>query len=213
VLLEVRSAPPFYKNGFVLGCETTREAVLIDPGDEVDQLLDVVRAERLAVQYVLLTHGHVDHVSGAARAKAVLGAPVCLHSADRVLYAAAPQQAMLLGLHIVQPPAIDCLLEDGDRLAFGQYQARIHHTPGHSPGGICVEVGRQGRPGSRLFVGDTLFLGTVGRTDLPGGSGEALLRSIREVLLPFPDDTEVYPGHGPGTTIGAERRTNPFLKG
>jgi len=213
VLLEVRSAPPFYKNGFVLACEITREAVLIDPGDEVEQLLDLVRSEQLTVLHLLLTHGHVDHVSGVGRAKAVLGAPVYLHRGDLVLYEAAAQQAAFFGFNVDQPPPVDRFFEGGDRIAFGRYQARVHHTPGHSPGGVCLQVGPQGKPGAQLFVGDTLFAGSIGRTDLPGADYDALIRSITQVLFSFPDDAHVYPGHGPKTTIGAERRTNPFLKG
>jgi len=211
MLLEIRAVEPFLKNGFLLGCETTREAVVIDPGDEVDQLLASVRDRSLTVKHILLTHAHVDHVSGVARAHAVLGAPVALHRDDLFLYESALDQARFFGLSIERPPAIDRFYGDGPEITFGRYSVRVHHTPGHSPGGVCLQVGETGRDGSSLFVGDTLFAGSIGRTDLPGGNYETLIRSIREVLFPLGDDAEVYPGHGPKTTIGRERRTNPFL--
>ena len=212
MLLEVRSTSPFYKNGFVLGCEKSREAVLIDPGDEVEDLLDVVRREKLSVAHILLTHAHVDHITGVGRAKAVLGAPVHLHRADQLLYETAEEQAALFGFRMEAPPPVDRFFEDGDRLAFGGYQVRIHHTPGHTPGGVCLQVGPSGMIGMQLFVGDTLFAGSIGRTDLPGANHDTLIRSITQVLFAFGDEAEVYPGHGPKTTIGHERRTNPFLR-
>lgn len=212
MLLEIRGAPPFCKNGFVLGCETSREAVLIDPGDEVEDLLDVVRSERLSVVHILLTHAHVDHVTGVGRARAVAGAPVHLHRGDQFLYETAVQQAAFLGLRVEPPPPVDSFFADGDRLTFGRYQVRVHHTPGHTPGGVCLQVGPSGKTGMQLFVGDTLFAGSIGRTDLPGGNYDTLIRSITRVLFALSDEAEVYPGHGPKTTIGEERRMNPFLQ-
>jgi hydroxyacylglutathione hydrolase len=211
MLLETRSVPPFQKNGFVVGCENTREAVLIDPGDEVPMLLDVVRRQKLAVRYILLTHAHVDHVTGVARAKAELGAPVYLHRDDQFLYDAAPQQAAFFGLQCDALPPVDHYYDLSDTLTFGDYDVSVHHTPGHCPGGVCLAVGRRGTPKRDLFVGDTLFAGSIGRTDLPGGDHATLLESITRVLFPFGDDANVYSGHGPQTTIGRERRTNPFL--
>jgi len=212
MLLEVRAVPPFHKNGFVLGCRTSREAVLIDPGHEVEALLEVVRRERLSVRHILLTHGHVDHVAGVGPAKAATGAPVHLHRADLPIYETAVQQAALFGFRLDQPPPVDLFYEDADRLAFGGHQVRVHHTPGHTPGGVCLQVGPSREAGRQLFVGDTLFAGSIGRTDLPGGSYDTLIRSIKQVLFPLGDGAEVYPGHGPKTTIGDERRTNPFLQ-
>ncbi len=211
MLLEVRAVAPFFKNGFLLACEQTREAVVIDPGDEVDELLALVADGRLSVEHILLTHAHVDHVSGVARARAVLDAPIYLHPGDRPLYDAALEQASFFGLSVEAPPPIDRSYLDYPEIAFGGYAVRVHHTPGHSPGGVCLQVGPKGETGRQLFVGDTLFAGSIGRTDLPGGDYEALIRSIREVLFPMGDDAEVHPGHGPKTTIGQERRTNPFL--
>jgi glyoxylase-like metal-dependent hydrolase (beta-lactamase superfamily II) len=212
VLLEIRAVAPFHKNGFVAGCERTREAVLIDPGDEVGMLLDVVRRQHLTVKYILLTHAHVDHVTGVARAKKALNVPVCLHREDEFLYDAAPQQAELFGLHADTPPPIDHFYDAKETLSFGGYDVKVHHTPGHCPGGVCLQVGPSGTAGRDLFVGDTLFAGSIGRTDLPGGDYDTLMRSIKTVLFAFGDDALVYPGHGPKTTIGQERRTNPFLR-
>jgi hydroxyacylglutathione hydrolase len=213
MLIETREAPPFYKNGYVVACEQTRDAVIIDPGDEVDQLLRVVSDRELHVRHILLTHAHVDHVAGTAKAKAVTGAPICLHRDDLALYAAAPQQAAFFGLDMEPPPPVDCLYEPSVPLAFGGYEVKVLCTPGHTPGGVCLLVGPAGRNGTKVFVGDTLFAGSVGRTDLEGGDHETLIASIRNVLLTLQDDVEVYSGHGPATLIGQERRTNPFLLG
>ena len=211
MLLHTRAVPPFEKNGFVLGCEETREAVVIDPGDEVEELLAIVRDEGLSVAYILLTHAHLDHVSGVARAKAVLEAPIGLHRDDLFLYDAAVEQGLAFGIRIEPPPPVDFFFDGPGPWRFGRYEATVHHTPGHCPGGVCLQVGRTGETGQQLFVGDTLFAGSIGRTDLPGGDFATLIRSIRNVLFGFGDAAEVYPGHGPKTTIGRERRTNPFL--
>jgi len=212
VLLEIRAVAPFCKNGFVAGCERTREAVLIDPGDEVDMLLEVVARQQLRVTYILLTHAHVDHVTGVARAKKALNAPICLHRDDKFLYDAAPQQAAMFGLHADPPPPVDHFYDLKQTLSFGDYDVKVHHTPGHCPGGVCLQIGAAGTPGRDLFVGDTLFAGSIGRTDLPGADYDTLMRSITHVLFALGDDAVVYPGHGPKTTIGQERRTNPFLR-
>ena len=213
MLLEVRAVAPFFKNGFVLGCETTREGIVIDPGDEVPDLLSIVEREQLSITYILLTHAHVDHVTGVAKAKAALDAPICLHRDDLSLYTEAAQHGVLFGLEVDEPPPVDHFYDGPGPWRFGDYEAIVHHTPGHCPGGVCLQVGEAGKAGRMLFVGDTLFAGSIGRTDLPGGDHATLLRSIKEVLLPFGDEAEVYPGHGPKTTIGHERLTNPFLMG
>jgi len=211
MILEVREVPPFSKNGFVLACERTREAVVIDPGDEVDQLLEIVRTRELAVRYILLTHAHLDHISGVDRARAVLNVPIGIHRADEFLYNAAVQQGIAFGFKIAPQPPVDFYFDDDGPWRFGRYAAWVRHTPGHSPGGVCLAVGTDDDPGRTLIVGDTLFAGGIGRTDLPGGNLETLLDSIRSVLFSFPDDTVVWPGHGDRTTVGRERRTNPFL--
>jgi hydroxyacylglutathione hydrolase len=211
MIIETRAVPPFQKNGYVVACETTREAVVIDPGDEVDMLLDIVNAQSLSVQSILLTHAHVDHVTGVRRAKQALRVPVYLHPDDQFLYDAAPQQAAFFGLHCDAPPAIDRYYDPATTLAFGEYEIEVHHTPGHCPGGVCLAIGRKASKKEDLFVGDTLFAGSIGRTDLPGGDHPTLIRSITQVLFAFGDAARVHSGHGPQTTIGQERRTNPFL--
>jgi glyoxylase-like metal-dependent hydrolase (beta-lactamase superfamily II) len=205
------AAPPFYKNGFVVWCDETREAIIIDPGDEVGELLAGVSAQRLSVKAFLLTHAHLDHVTGVGPAKAALGVPVWLHRDDLFLYDRAVEQGRMFGLDVVQPPPIDSFYEPGRPFSFGREVADILHTPGHCPGGVCLAIGRPDAAARELFVGDTLFAGSIGRTDLPGGNFQTLIRSIRDVLFAFPDETVVHSGHGPDTTIGVERRTNPFL--
>jgi glyoxylase-like metal-dependent hydrolase (beta-lactamase superfamily II) len=199
------------KNGFVVSCEETREAILIDPGDEVGALLDYVRRERLEVKAVLLTHAHLDHITGVGAAKQALDVPVWLHRDDLFLYDGAAKQAAMFGLRVDPPPPVDRFYQVGQPFVFGRYTVDIHHTPGHCPGGVCLAIGRAGADERELFVGDTLFAGSIGRTDLPGGDYDTLIRSIREVLFAFPDETAVHAGHGPDTTIGEEKRTNPFL--
>ncbi|HET9467140.1 MAG TPA: MBL fold metallo-hydrolase [Vicinamibacterales bacterium] len=212
MIVETRAVPPFQKNGYIVACEATRAAVLIDPGDEVDTLLEVAASQSLTVQYILLTHAHVDHVTGVARARDALKVPVYLHRDDRFLYDAAQQQAAFFGLRCDVLPPIDHYYDVGKSLPFGDYEVSVHHTPGHCPGGVCLAIGRKGSAKEDLFVGDTLFAGSIGRTDLPGGDHATLLRSIKEVLFAFGDAARVYSGHGPQTTIGHERRTNPFLQ-
>jgi hydroxyacylglutathione hydrolase len=212
MILETYAVGPFYKNAVLLGCETTREAVVIDPGDEVDELLAAVSARQLLVRYILLTHAHIDHVTGVGRAKAALGVPIVLHRDDLFLYERAPEIGRMYGLHVAPLPPVNEYYEPGGRWAFGPYEARPHHTPGHCPGGVCLEIVGPDVTPPLLVVGDTLFAGSIGRTDLPGGDLSTLMRSIRDVLLPFGDEARVLSGHGPETTIGRERRTNPFLQ-
>jgi glyoxylase-like metal-dependent hydrolase (beta-lactamase superfamily II) len=210
MLLEVRAVPPFYKNGFVVGCERTREAVLIDPGDEVDELLGAVRDLEVDVQRVLLTHAHLDHVTGVGRAKETFDVPVHLHRDDLFLYEAVVQQGEMFGFKVRPQPPIDEYY-DSSPVYFGDYAVTVHHTPGHCPGGVCLQIGRKGEPATHLFVGDTLFAGSIGRTDLPGGDYKVLMHSITKVLFPLGDASIVHPGHGPDTTIGRERTSNPFV--
>ena len=211
MILESAAVAPFFKNGFVIGCERTREAVLIDPGDEVGELLTFIASERLKVLDILLTHAHVDHVSGVARAKRELDVPVHLHRDDLFLYDQAVAHGRMFGLEVEPPPPVDRFYEGKGPVSFGDYDVFVHHTPGHCPGGVCLQVGRRGEQGLDLFVGDTLFAGSIGRTDLPGGDYETLLRSITTILYSFGDAARVYSGHGPETTIGDERRANTFL--
>lgn len=213
MIIERRAVEPFFKNGFVLGCEETREGVVIDPGDEVGQLLGAAAQHNLSIVSILLTHAHLDHVTGVAAARRALSVPVWLHRADNFLYERVVEQGQMFGLRVEPQPAIDHFYDGEGPLRFGRYAVRVLHTPGHCPGGVCLAVTRDGESSSTLFVGDTLFAGSIGRTDLPGGDLNTLLRSIREVLFRFPDDTVVWSGHGEVTTIGQERRTNPFLIG
>jgi hydroxyacylglutathione hydrolase len=213
IIIETQAVGPFHKNGFVVACPRTRAGVLIDPGDEVGGLLEFIAQERIRVLHILLTHAHVDHVTGVGAAKQVLQVPVHLHRDDLFLYERALEQGQRFGLKIDQPPPpVDSFYTAGQVIPFGDFEVRPHHTPGHCPGGVCLEVARTGEPGHDLFVGDTLFAGSIGRTDLPGGDYATLIGSIRSVLFPFGDDARVYPGHGPDTTIGRERKTNPFLQ-
>jgi hydroxyacylglutathione hydrolase len=211
MIIETHAVEPFFKNGFVIGCEETREAIVIDPGDEVELLIETVKRLKLEVKHILLTHAHLDHVTGVGRAKEAFKVKVGLHQADNFLYEAVVQQGQMFGLRVEAQPKVDFFYDGEGPWRFGQYAAWVHHTPGHCPGGVCLAVGRDGNPSRTLFVGDTLFAGSIGRTDLPGGDLNTLLGSIRNVLFAYPDDTVVYSGHGEPTTIGKERRTNPFL--
>ena len=212
MILETAAVGPFFKNGFVVGCERTRRAIYIDPGDEVEQLLAFITTEQLQVTHILLTHAHVDHVSGVAEAKRALGAPVYLHKDDLPIYQSAVRTGMMFGLTVEEPPPVDRYYETNDLIVFGDYEVRVSHTPGHCPGGVVLAISKQGEQGPPLlFVGDTLFAGSIGRTDLPGGDYETLLQAITGVLFTFPDDSIVYSGHGPETTIGREKATNPFV--
>jgi glyoxylase-like metal-dependent hydrolase (beta-lactamase superfamily II) len=211
MILETRAVAPFFKNGYVVGCETTREAVVIDPGDEVDELLAAVQQHRLDVKYILLTHAHLDHITGVGTAKRALNVPIGLHRDDNFLYEAVVQQGQMFGFRVEPQPPVDFFYDGAGPWRFGSYAVHVHHTPGHCPGGVCLAIGKDADAKASLFVGDTLFAGSIGRTDLPGGDLDTLLRSIREVLFAFPDETVVHSGHGEPTTIGREKRSNPFL--
>jgi hydroxyacylglutathione hydrolase len=204
VIVEVRAVPPFYKNGFLVACERTKDAIVIDPGDEVDEILAAVRDRDVQVRHILLTHAHLDHVSGVDTAKAALDVPVYLHRDDLFLYEGVVEQGAMFGVRLRPQPPID-VFYDMTPIAFGDYEVRLHHTPGHCPGGVCLQID------DHLFVGDTLFAGSIGRTDLPGGNYQLLMESITGVLFPLGDAALVHPGHGADTTIGRERETNPFV--
>jgi|SRR6187402_1235024 len=211
MLIRTAAVPPFFKNGYVVSCEDTLEGVVIDPGDEAGELIAAVKADGVKVKAILLTHAHLDHVTGVAHTKRMYGVDVWLHKDDEFLYRGVVEQGQLFGLRVERQPPIDRYFEPGVPFVFGNLTVDILHTPGHCPGGVCLAIGPQASQERTLFVGDTLFAGSIGRTDLPGGDTETLLRSIREVLFAFPDATEVYSGHGPVTTIGTEKQTNPFL--
>ena len=199
---------PFAENTWVAACSRTREAMLVDPGGELDRVLPLVAQGGFAVRRIVLTHGHVDHVCGAAEAKRVTGAPIQMHAADRDWLAALPRQMDMFGLEGDRTvPEVDHWHEDGEALSLGALSGRILHVPGHS-GGSCALWFEEARA---VFTGDTLFAGSVGRTDLPGGDFEALRRSIVERLFPLGEEVRFHPGHGPSGTLGEERRTNPFV--
>lgn len=197
----------FAQNCYILVDRDARDAVIVDPGEEADLFLRRIATERVTLKAVWLTHSHADHILGVAHVVETTGVPLYLHPDDRPLYDALPQQSAWLGLTPNVPPPPDQVLAHGIRLSLGGLTFEVRHVPGHSPGHVAF-VGH-----GVAVVGDALFAGSIGRTDLPGGDAETLLTSIREQLLTLPDDTIVYPGHGPATTIGAERRGNPFLTG
>ena len=197
----------FAENCYVLVDRDANDAVLVDPGEEAELFLRRLTTERVTLKAVWLTHSHADHILGVARVVQATGVPVYLHPEDRPLYDALPQQSVWLGLEPATPPPPDHALAHGMRLELGGLVFEVRHVPGHTPGHVAF-VGH-----GTAIVGDALFAGSIGRTDLPGGDTETLLASIRDQLLTLPDQTIVYPGHGPETTIGEERRTNPFLTG
>ena len=209
--ISTAAVPPFMKNGFVVSCESSSEGIIIDPGDEVDALVAEARAAEVTVTGILLTHAHFDHITGVRRAKAAFDVPVWLHRDDLFLYEAVVEQGLMFGLRVEEQPAVDSFYEEGVPFRFGEYAVDALHTPGHCPGGVCLAIGRASGIERELFVGDTLFAGSIGRTDLPGGDLDLLRHSIRNVLLAFPDSSIVHSGHGPDTTIGRERQSNPFL--
>lgn len=197
----------FQENCYLIACPAASDAVLIDPGEEADLFLSRLAREALTLRAVWLTHGHLDHVDGVQHIVAETCAEVYLHPRDRELYDHVPEQGAMLGLRSdAVPPPPDLDLAHGDQLRVGDCPFSVLHVPGHSPGGVAF-LGD-----GLVFSGDALFAGSIGRSDLPGGDMQTLLTSIREQLLSLPDETVVYPGHGPETTIGAERRTNPFLR-
>lgn len=197
----------FQENCYIVASSSTKEAALIDPGEETDLFLRRLKHENLTLRSVWLTHGHVDHVDGVKRIVEQTGADVFLHPDDRGLYDRVSQQGAVWGLQSESAPPPDRDLAHGDELRVGDFSFIVLHVPGHSRGGVAFSGH------GVVFAGDSLFAGSIGRTDLPGGDTETLLTSIREQLLTLPDETVVYPGHGPETTIGVERRTNPFLRG
>lgn len=196
----------FQMNCYLVADEATREGVVVDPGDETEALLDRIRGEGLKIHALLLTHGHVDHALRAQDLKEALGVPLYAHPGDLPLLEVLPQQAMRFGLLPGRVPVVDGPLEGGTDFQAGPLTLRVLHTPGHSPGGVTLVAG------SAAFVGDAIFAGSIGRTDLPGGDHRLLARSIREKIYALPDDTVLYPGHGPTTTVGEEKRTNPFVR-
>lgn len=207
MIFEILAVGPLSVNCIVLGCETTREAVVIDPGGDVERIEQVVTRYGLTVVAVLNTHGHFDHVGGNHRACVVFKAPLMIHHADASLLGRAAEVARMYGISGENSPEPDSFLADGQEIVFGHHRLRVIHTPGHTQGGCCLYLEAE----KVLISGDTLFADSIGRTDLPGGSHEQLIESIRTRLMVLPDDVTAYPGHGPETTIGHEKRHNPYL--
>ena len=195
---------PIQANCFILGCEKTKEGVVIDPGDEPKRILSGLQKHALQLKYIINTHGHFDHVGANKALKEVTGAPVLIHKGDAPMLAHLSASAGMWGMRAADSPA-DQFLKDGDRIAFGQITLEVIYTPGHSPGGISLYTPKD------LFVGDTLFAGSIGRTDFPGGDYDLLISGVRNRLFVLGDDVKVYPGHGPATTIGYEKKFNPFF--
>jgi len=212
-------------NCHVIGDPSTREAVVIDPGDDVDSILQVIARHGLKVRAILITHAHIDHVIGLKKMRQATGAQVLMHQADLKLYQAMEMQAEWIRWTTPDLAEVDDFLTEGKSIKWGEYELRVIHTPGHTEGSVClylphdaanavadVSSRRTVAPGL-LFAGDTLFEGSIGRTDLWGGSMREIIRSLKNKVLALPDDTVVFPGHGPSTTIGRERETNQFLRG
>jgi len=198
---------PFLSNCYIIGSEATGEGMVIDPGAEADKILKAVEELKLEVKLIVATHGHIDHVGAVNEVKEATGAQFAIHRDEtEVLSRGGGFLSALLGISLPSPPQPDVLLQGGDNLGVGDLSFLVLHTPGHSPGGICL-LGH-----GMVFSGDTLFYQSIGRFDFPGASGYQLLNSIHTKLMVLPDHTVVYPGHGPQTTIGDERRWNPFLK-
>ncbi len=208
LIQETAVVGPLQCNCVLLACEKTLEAVLIDPGDEASKILAMVEAKGVKVKYLLHTHAHFDHIGATGAVRETLGAQPCLHAEDDDLYRNLILQGKLFGMQFESAPPIEKYFVDGEELEFGEQKLSVIHTPGHSPGSVCFQL-KGG--GESVFSGDTLFRQSVGRSDLWGGDGRLLVNSIRERLFTLQDDTEVFPGHGPKTSIGFERHHNPFL--
>lgn len=220
MIIETLTVTAFQQQTRILGCEETRRALCIDPGDEAERIVDALGRHGLSLQAIALTHAHLDHVGGVAALKSLCPtAEIILHAADESLYRELPEQPALIGIPRAQwgalgfeydaPPAVDRYWTDGESYRVGTLSFQALHCPGHTPGHVVLFEARE----RKVFVGDCLFAGSIGRTDLPGGSYEQLMDSLLNKIIPLGDDVAVYSGHGPDTTIGRERLTNPFLTG
>ncbi len=209
MILEMLTVGPFQENCFVLGDEESGVGAIIDPGDEAARIAMAVEETGLEIGTIIVTHAHIDHVGAVAALAEEYSCPVLMHAEAEPMLKELPTQAMMMGLRFGKVPAVDRYVEDGETLEVGDLRLRSLYTPGHAPGHVAFYIEDEGL----VLSGDALFAGSVGRVDLPGGSMEVLMQSIEERLLTLPDETVVYSGHGPLTTIGNERASNPFLQG
>lgn len=205
---EILPVGPLQCNCSIIGDETTHEAMVIDPGDDIEDVVAILRRHKLQVKQIVITHAHIDHVGGAMKLRALTGAPILLNQNDYALLKMVDVQASWLGMATPGEVKIEASIADGDSLQTGGIKANVLHTPGHTEGSVCLYF-----PAEKLLIaGDTLFARSIGRTDLPGGSFEKIMHSLHDRVLNLPDDTVVIPGHGSNTSIGEEREENPFLK-
>lgn len=227
MIIKSLAVGPIQANCYILGCPETKEALIIDPGGDPERIEGQLDRYSLKPVIYLHTHGHLDHVGGTAGLHQSLGGEILIHQADQFLYDNAKQQGIDFGLEIPESEPVDRFITDGEIISWGNLQGKVIHTPGHSPGGICFRISGklitegnapesptptgQEETADWVFTGDTLFNGSIGRTDLPGGSYSTLMQSIKDHLLSMPDETVIAPGHGPLSTIGQEKRSNPFV--
>ena len=205
MIFETIVVGPLAVNCFIIGCEKTRKAAVIDPGAEMDKIINTLSRKNLTLTYILLTHGHVDHVAILNKLQQATSAEVLMHADDQFLFGTISTQAMMFGLPDPGNPKPDRFVTDGETLKFGEIVMKVIHTPGHSPGSVTYQIE------DNLIVGDLIFAGSIGRTDLPGGNYETLIDSVKSKIFTFPDETKIFPGHGPATTVGNEKRFNPFF--
>lgn len=204
---EIIPVGPLQCNCSIIGDESTGEAMVIDPGDNIDELLAIILRHQLTVKNIVITHGHIDHIGGAMKLKAATGAAIHMNAGDEMQVKLLPMQAAWVGMNSPGKVVVDQHTKDLDSLSVGALQATILHTPGHTEGSSCIYF-----PGEKILIaGDTLFAGSIGRTDLPGGDFDKIIHSLHSRLMALPDEVRVVPGHGPSTTIGEERETNPFI--
>ena len=205
MILKMLVVGPIQSNCYILGCERTRQAAVIDPGGDADKILVELAKDNLRCVCIINTHGHFDHSGDNKRLKGVTGAQLIIHRADAPMILHQASSGGMWGIKVDNSPPPDRYVEEGDLITFGDVSLKVLHTPGHSGGGISLVTDKM------AFVGDTLFAGSIGRTDFPGGDYDGLLRNVREKIFPLGDEVVIYPGHGPKTTVGRERRTNPFF--
>jgi len=203
----VMEVGPLAENTYIVEHAASRAAAVVDPGDEAEEILDRILERGITVDKILLTHGHFDHVGAVRTLKERTGAKIYIHADDADRMRTAGRQGGMFGLQVRNPPAPDVLVAEGDSVALGDQSFRVLHTPGHTPGHVTFLTGEM------AFVGDLIFAGSIGRTDLPGGSYDDLIRAVREKIFTLPDRTVLFPGHGPATTVGEEKRSNPFFTG